>query len=188
MRHPCSVPDRRTVPRSLGDWIGAALIRKTFFTLCIVIFIIIGLAPPKAESQESTAAQIEALQKTLDNLQSQMSQVQAQIKKLSASQPGAPPSSGAIETQQPGGKSDAGTELGTAQQNIGQATATYQTNSQDQVAAPRIDNEPLDPRYPGYFRLPGTRTFLKIGGYFKTDFIYDLKPAGVQERFIPSSI
>src|SRR5262249_21691139 len=87
-----------------------------------------------------------------------------------------------------GGKSDAGTELGTAQQNIGQATATYQTNSQDQVAAPRIDNEPLDPRYPGYFRLPGTRTFLKIGGYFKTDFIYDLKPAGDQERFIPSSI
>ena len=37
-------------------------------------------------------------------------------------------------------------------------------------------------------RLPGTQTFLKIGGYFKTDFIYDGKPAGDPERFIPSSI
>ena len=188
MRHPCSVPDRRTVPRSIDDWIGAALITRTVFSSSIVILIVVGLAVSKVQAQESTAAQIEALQKTLDSLQSQMSQVQAQINKLSAAQPGAPPSSGAIETQQPGGKADAATELGTSQQNIGQATATYQTNSQDQVAAPRIDNEPLDPRYPGYFRLPGTRTFLKIGGYFKTDFIYDLKPAGDQERFIPSSI
>src|SRR5262245_57208638 len=126
MRHPCSVPDRRTVPRSVGEWIGAALIRKTVSISSIAIFIIFGSLVPNAQSQESTAAQIEALQMTLDSLQSQMSQVQAQINKLSASQPGAPPTSGAIETQQPGGKSDAGTELGTSQQNIGQATATYQ--------------------------------------------------------------
>ncbi len=53
--------------------------------------------------------------------------------------------------------------------------------------APRIDNAPLDPRYPGFFRIPGTTTFLKIGGYFKTDFIYDGKPAGSAESFIPSS-
>lgn len=72
-------------------------------------------------------------------------------------------------------------------QSIGKETATYQTDSQDQLAAPRIDNAPLDPRYPGYFRLPGTSTVLRIGGFSKTDFIYDLKPAGDSERFIPSS-
>src|SRR5262249_13917530 len=32
------------------------------------------------------------------------------------------------------------------------------------------------------------QTLLKIGGYFKTDFIYDLKPAGNTDSFIPSSI
>jgi len=36
--------------------------------------------------------------------------------------------------------------------------------------------------------LPGTQTILKIGGYFKTDFIYDLKPAGNTDSFIPSSM
>src|SRR5258708_13938171 len=35
--------------------------------------------------------------------------------------------------------------------------------------------------------LPGTQTLLKIGGYFKTDFIDDLKPAGNSDSFIPSS-
>jgi hypothetical protein len=51
-----------------------------------------------------------------------------------------------------------------------------------------VDNAPLDPRYPGYFRLPGTRTFLRIGGYFKSDFIYDLKPAGEPEKFVTSTL
>ena len=67
------------------------------------------------------------------------------------------------------------------------ATANYQTFSQDPQAAARIDNAPLDPNYPGFFRLPGTSTLLKIGGYFKTDFIYDGKPAGNPDSFIPSS-
>ncbi len=70
---------------------------------------------------------------------------------------------------------------------VGETTANYQTFSQDPQAAARIDNAPLDPKYPGFFRLPGTSTFLKIGGYFKTDFIYDGKPAGNAESFIPSS-
>ena len=67
-------------------------------------------------------------------------------------------------------------------------TQTYETYSQDQVGAPRINNEPLDPRFPGYFRLPGTETLLRIGGYAKTDFIYDLKPAGNADSFIPATI
>src|SRR5262249_28842687 len=49
------------------------------------------------------------------------------------------------------------------------------------------NNVPLDPKYNGFFQLPGTQTLLKIGGYFKTDFVYDLKPAGNTDSFIPSS-
>src|SRR6185295_1815391 len=72
--------------------------------------------------------------------------------------------------------------------HVGQATANHQTFSQDELAAARIDNAPLDPKYPGFFRIPGTPTFLKIGGYFKTDVLYDGKPAGDPEKFVPSSI
>ncbi len=75
----------------------------------------------------------------------------------------------------------------TPARQVNPVTRNYQTTSQDQIAAPRIDNAPLDPRFPGYFRLPGTETLLRIGGYFKTDFIYDLKPAGNADSFIPSS-
>ncbi len=70
---------------------------------------------------------------------------------------------------------------------VGQTTANYQTFAENPLAAARIDNSPLDPNYPGFFRVPGTSTFLKIGGYFKTDFIYDGKPAGNPDAFVPSS-
>ena len=70
---------------------------------------------------------------------------------------------------------------------MGEATTKYQTFTEDPEAAPRVNNAPLDPKYPGFFRLPGTDTFLKIGGYFKTDFIYDGKPAGIPDSFVPSS-
>ena len=73
-------------------------------------------------------------------------------------------------------------------QHVSEATTNYQTFALDPEAAARINNAPLDPKFPGFFRLPGTSTFLKIGGYFKTDFIYDGKPAGNAESFIPSSI
>jgi hypothetical protein len=89
---------------------------------------------------------------------------------------------GETETQ------EAEAELTPKQEEIGNATSNYRTFAQDPVAAPRFNNEPLDPRFPGYFRLPGTSNLLRIGGYAKTDFIYDLKPAGNVDSFIPSTI
>jgi hypothetical protein len=77
---------------------------------------------------------------------------------------------------------------GQTSKQVGEATATFQQFSEDTVAAARFNNVPLDPKYNGFFQLPGTQTILKIGGYFKTDSIYDLKPAGNTDSFIPSSI
>ena len=70
---------------------------------------------------------------------------------------------------------------------VGEATSTYTEFGEDTAAAPRFDNVPLDPKYQGFFRLPGTQTILKIGGYFKTDFMEDLKPAGNNDAFVPSA-
>ena len=94
----------------------------------------------------------------------------------------APPTQqeGAIEAAQP-------PHQGTTSPQVGEATKQYREFSEDTLAAPRYDNVPLDPKYHGFFRLPGTQDILKIGGYFKTDFIYDLKPAGNTAAFVPSS-
>jgi hypothetical protein len=152
-------------------------------------------------SQSETAEKIQALQQQLDQMKAQMQNLQAQILELSnaskppggAPIPGPPPTKTTITAtattppQEEGGAAQAAALGVVPPRQVGQTTATRQTDAQDPIAAPRIDNAPLDPRYPGYFRLPGTLTMLRIGGYFKTDFIYDLKPPGDPERFIPAT-
>ena len=58
----------------------------------------------------------------------------------------------------------------------------------DEVAAQRIDNAPIDPALKGFFKIPGTDTIMKVGGYAKLDFIYDAKPIGTFDYFVTSAI
>jgi len=153
------------------------------------------------QSDKPNAEKIQALQKQLDELKVQIETIQSKILELSnpakalGTDPAPAPSAASRDAvpaattppaEESGATAAAALHIAPAHQ-VGQATASYQTDSEDQIAAPRVDNAALDPRYPGYFRLPGTQTLLRIGGYFKTDFIYDLKPAGDGERFIPST-
>jgi hypothetical protein len=71
---------------------------------------------------------------------------------------------------------------------VGKQTADYETFSEDPEAAARLYNAPLETTYPGFFVLPGTQTMLRINGRLVTDFIFDPRPAGVVDAFIPSSI
>ena len=125
-----------------------------------------------------------ALQQQVDALQKQVTELQEQIKKLAATDSATQAATGqqqakGQDTQQETKLSEAAKEIKT-EQTAGKATLEYQTESQDDVAAARYDNAPLDPKYPGYFRLPGTKTFLKIGGYAKTDLIFDPRPVGIR--------
>jgi hypothetical protein len=134
--------------------------------------------PSAAELRQQLDAlrtQMEAQAKLMNELQSRINDLEKAKTQAAPAQASAVDQQAAPPPAPPSGQ-------------IGQATASYQTFSQDQIAAARIDNAPLDPKYPGFFRLPGTSTFMKIGGYFKTDVLYDGKPAGDPERFIPSSI
>ena len=148
----------------------------------------------QAPATKDKEADVQALQQQLETLQAQMTILQEQIKKLSSNDSASPGGQDAQQTKSSDaqqGQTPETTkekELTTKQDNVSKATAQYQINSEDQEAAPRYDNEPLDPKYPGYFRLPGTKTFMKIGGYAKSDFTFDPRPAGDQERFIPASI
>ncbi len=70
----------------------------------------------------------------------------------------------------------------------GTETRTRNTAGQNEVGAPRIDNEPLDPKLRGFFHLPGTSTYMKFGGFVKTDLFYDLNYAGTYYgAYVPSS-
>jgi DcaP outer membrane protein len=164
--------------------------RRGATSLIFVLLLIVGIPRGTRAQSQDVAAKIDNLQKRLDALQSQMAEVQSELQALSPSAPAAKAisPSGAITEQAGSGTAGIEKELTPQKQQIGEATATYRTTAQDPVAAPRLNNEPLDPRYPGYFRLPGTNTLLRIGGYFKTDFIYDLKPAGNSDSFIPATI
>lgn len=170
--------------------------------LLCAVFLVTGLRSVHAQGQEPTSAQIEALQRKLDSLQGQVTEVQRELKQLSVSgkapvAPAAPAApinpANVTETKvgaepQEDTKAQAEAELTPKKVEIGKSTSDYRTYAQDPQAAPRINNEPLDPRFPGYFRLPGTSNLLRIGGYAKTDFIYDLKPAGNVDSFIPATI
>ena len=157
----------------------------------IVALLAAGSMPLAVPAQSVSPNQnTQELRKQLDELREQMNKLQVRLGELENSKaaevvtPSTAPSSkqdGTIQTAQP-------PLQGETSKQVGQATATYTTFSEDTVAAARFNNVPLDPKYQGFFRLPGTQTILKIGGYFKTDFIYDLKPAGNTDSFIPSSI
>jgi hypothetical protein len=160
----------------------------------MAVILFLGALPGTVSAQSSTDSQnVQELRKQLDDLRAQMNRLQSRLGELESAKGNTAPNpqatssasavvqqDGTIQTTQPPAQ-------GESSQQVGTATATYKQFSEDTVAAARFNNVPLDPKYHGYFLLPGTQTLLKIGGYFKTDFIYDLKPAGNTDSFIPSS-
>jgi len=71
------------------------------------------------------------------------------------------------------------------------AAAPYRppaTIKDNEDSAQRVDNAVIDPTMKGFFRIPGTETLMKLGGYSKVDFIYDTKPIGSYDYFVTSEI
>jgi len=60
--------------------------------------------------------------------------------------------------------------------------------SDQQQAAPRVNNAPLDPKLKGFIPIPGTDTMFKIGGYARIDGIVDFANNGNPNLFTPSTI
>ena len=73
-------------------------------------------------------------------------------------------------------------------EHMGEETRTRALASTNSDSAPRINNEPMDPALRGYFRLPGTGTLIKLGGFVKTDVFVDANQAGsYYGAYVPSS-
>src|SRR4249919_843551 len=167
-----------------------ALRASRFYLSALLLVLFSSQVQAQAPAPPPKGPDAEALQQQLESLQTQVTALQEQIKKLSTDS-ATPGGQDTQQTKSADAQQDKGpgaTQELTTKQTVSKPTALYQTNSEDQDAAARYDNAPLDPRYPNYFRLPGTKTFMKIGGYAKSDFTFDPRPAGDQERFIPASI
>jgi len=71
---------------------------------------------------------------------------------------------------------------------IGELTRTREVANQDPEGAARLDAEDTDPSLRGFFRLPGTATLIKFGGFVKTDLFIDANQAGTYYGgYVPSS-
>jgi hypothetical protein len=148
--------------------------------------IVVAQTSPEGQSAQELRRQLDELRAQMAAQTKLMNAIQTRLDTLEQAKQAAAPAQPPAQTA--AAAEPTGPPPAQPSGHVGAGTSSYQTFSQDQVAAPRIDNAPLDPKYPGFFRIPGSQTFLKIGGYFKTDVIYDGKPAGDAERFIPSSI
>ena len=62
------------------------------------------------------------------------------------------------------------------------------TFANQQEAAPRPNNAPLDPSLKGFIPIPGTDTIFKIGGSARVDGIFDFANNGNPNQFLPSTI
>jgi len=162
---------------------------KYFVNHVIVGGLVLLIVASAAAQQNASGQTTQELRDQINQLQEQLKKMQAELDQLESTQPSTVPAQPtAASSSQSGTVQATAPAQGTTSPQVGQLTSTYNTFSQDSDAAPRYDNVPLDPKYHGFFRLPGTQTILKIGGYFKTDFIYDLKPPGNTDAFVPSSI
>jgi DcaP outer membrane protein len=159
--------------------------------LVAVVLSLLTVTPARALPQSQTSSnETQELRKQLTEMREQMNKLEARLGELESSKPteAAKPPAATLPDQEGTIASTRPPLQGQTSRQVGEATASYQEFSEDSVAAARFNNVPLDPKYNGFFQLPGTQTILKIGGYFKTDFIYDMKPAGNTDSFIPSSI
>src|SRR5215471_2546475 len=133
-----------------------------------VIFAATGLsqAPDLQELQNKLIQFEEATQKAIQELKGQIAALEQKSKAAPppAPAPTAVPAALAPEIQPP-------------PDHYGAETRKRQTVGENELGAPRIDNESLDPELKGFFRLPGTHTLMKLGGFVKTDVYYDVNQA-----------
>jgi hypothetical protein len=148
-------------------------------SVCVLVVTVTSAQTPTLQDLQNKLLQFEqSTQKTILDLKAQI----AALQKGQAQKPPATPAPAAVgsDSQVP--------VIHTPKEFYGTETRTRQTANEEQEGAPRIDNEPLDPSLRGFFHLPGTQTWMKFGGFVKTDLFYDLNYAGTYYgAYVPSS-
>jgi len=169
---------------------------KKVLIATLLLFVLLSGAT-EIIAQDTQDDKVRQLQTRMDELKAQMMQLQAEINALhgikdlskAPQEPVPEPlETGAIKRTMP--PLPPAVQLTPEQQQaaVSPETSEHETFSEDSEPVPRLYNAPLEPTYPGFFVLPGTQTMLRINGLLKADSIFDPRPAGVPDAFIPSSI
>jgi hypothetical protein len=152
----------------------------------LLFFLVLAWGAKQILAQEGGSDQQEAIRKLetrMDELRSQMTQIQSELDAIRGAKV---PPTGSIESTPP----HPSLQLSPEQklEAVGEATSAHRTFAQDEEDAPRLYNAPLEADYPGFFLLPNTRTILRVDGSARTDFIYDPRTSVLIDSFLPSSI
>ena len=166
-----------------------------------LLFVLLS-GPAQMIAQDATTTQDEAMrrmQAKMDELRAQMAQLQAEldamhgVNNLANAVNDVKPvpqsvQTGAIERTMP--PLPPAVALSPEQQHmaVGKETAAYESFAEESEPVPRLYNAPLEANMPGFFVLPGTQTMMRINGLIKTDVMFDPRPAGLADSFIPSTI
>jgi hypothetical protein len=145
----------------------------------VLIVVLAGAACAWAQSPDLTQlkAKLQQLEQMMLDLKSQIS---------AAEQQQAPPGKPLVAAPQP--EQEAVPTPLVPAEHIGETTRLRDVASENPEGAARINNEPMDRALRGYFRLPGTGTLIKLGGFIKTDVFYDTNQAGTYYgAYVPSS-
>lgn len=152
---------------------------------CLILMCVVGAAPVLAQTTD-----IQQLKTKLQQLEQSMQELRAQIAAVEQGQklPATAPVVVPPKPQPAVAAAPAAVPMGPAPVNYGEETQKRDTAGENEVGAPRIDNEMLDPEMKGFFHLPGTTTYMKFAGFVKTDVFYDTNYAGTYYgAYVPSS-
>jgi hypothetical protein len=143
--------------------------------------VLAGLSVPLFAQQASPS--LSDLKGKLQQLEQMMKELQRQI--AEAETPQSPPGTALVT---PPSKAPSAVTAQLPTDYIGDLTRLRTVASENNEGVARINNEDIDPALRGFFRLPGTGTLMKFGGFVKTDLLIDANQAGTYYgAYVPSS-
>jgi hypothetical protein len=144
--------------------------------------------------------ELEGLKSTIKSLQQTIEEMNRKIAELEKQQKASPPAPatplekpipGVPPPTHPGQITDQKVKSTPPAADLSDGTVPmlYQdTVKEDELAAPRPGNAPLDPSYQGFMQLFGTKTWVRLGGYAKVDAIVDSTKVGNPNFFVTGKI
>lgn len=148
---------------------------------------ILAFAAPAALAQSPSG---DALLRELEQAKQMINELQRRVQllesKVEADRASAPPASAAAAP-----KPDAAPAAEPQGLLRRMAVSGYQppvTMRGDDYAEQRSEGMPVEPELKGFFRVPGTQSLIRFGGYVKLDAMYDFKPIATYDSFITSEI
>ncbi|HQN95729.1 MAG TPA: DcaP family trimeric outer membrane transporter [Thermoanaerobaculales bacterium] len=173
-------------PRSASSRIALSA-RLAAITLAAMLAAIAGTRPVAAQQDsevEKLKAMVEALQKTVQELQGRIAVLEQE--KSVAPVPAEPPPAAPTEpTRLAEQAQPAPTPTPLPE---GSLVPDHENFADQQTAAPRPDNLPLDPTLRGFITIPGTRSMIKPGGSARVDTTDGSSGNGHPNWFAPSLI